>query len=223
MKVRLILAAVLVTWIPNPVDAQVFVRRDTPRRGSLEISAGATGTGGQSLPAGSAALTNPSVGQSSFTLFTVEPAIGAVVGARGGVAVYVTRALAIEGGVQFSRPQLKVRVGNDAEAAADVTSSTTITSYVFTGSVLYHFGGSRRTVPFLLLGGGHLRDVHNANELLETGTEFHGMAGVKVRFGARRKLGLRAEAGVSLRDGGFSYDDDRRVAPMVAISLLYLY
>src|SRR5690606_6430711 len=137
---------------------------------------------------------------------TSEPSLEPSLGAQGTVAVYVTRTLAIEGGVQFSRPELQVRLTGDFEDAPDVTASTTITSYLFTGSLVYHFGNSPRQVPFIAAGAGHIRDVHSGNEVLETGVEYHGKAGLKWWFGPRRTAGLRLEGGLSLRDGGFSYD-----------------
>jgi hypothetical protein len=38
-----------------------------------------------------------------------------------------------------------------------------------------------------------------------------------------RRLGLRAELGMSMRDGGFSFDEDRRLVPVASASLLYLF
>jgi hypothetical protein len=210
--------------IPALVDAQVYVRSDRPRLGTVEVSGGGTWAGGQDLTGAAATLTvNPAGGRTSFEQFDSDPTLDPAFGVQGTVAVYLTRALAIEGGVQFSRPELKVRLSNDFEDAPDVTASTMISTYVFTGSLVYHFGSSGRTVPFIAAGAGHLRDVHTSNELVETGTEFHGNAGIKMWFDRRRKLGLRAEGGLSVRDGGFSFEDERRTVPTAAVSLLYLF
>jgi hypothetical protein len=118
---------------------------------------------------------------------------------------------------------MKVQLSDDAEDAPDETATARMTSYVFSGSLLYHFGRSARTVPFVAAGAGHVRDVHSGNELVETGVEYHGKAGVKMWFNARRKLGFRAEGGLLLRSGGFDYDDERRIVPTAAVSLVYLY
>jgi hypothetical protein len=214
--------------LPAAADAQVWVGGSRPRRGSVEVSGGALVTAGQSLPAQAATLTvNPPAGLSSFELFTANPSIRPAIGAQGAVAVYLTRALALEGGVQFSRPRLEVELSGDAEDAPDLTASTAITEYVFSGSLVYHFGSSPRTVPFVAAGAGHLRDVHTGREVVETGTEYHGKVGLKMWFADPRRpqrLGLRAEAGLSVRDGGFSFDDEeRRRTPTAAVSLLYLF
>jgi hypothetical protein len=216
--------AAMVLWAPALADAQVFLRGSRPRAGSVEMSGGGLWTGGQSLSSSAAVLTgNPGSGNASIDLFETDPSLAAAIGAQGTVAVYVTRALAIEGGVQFSRPQLKIRVTGDFEDAPDVTATTTLSSYVFTGSLVYHFGNSPRRVPFIAGGAGHIRDVHSGNEVVDTGTEYHGKAGIKLWFGSRRTAGLRLEGGLSVRDGGFSYDDERRVAPVAAASFLYLF
>lgn len=221
---RALVIAVTIGCLPSGAGAQVFIGSDKPRPGTVEASGGGLFTTSQDLPARAAVLTgNPSGGLSSFEQFNTESSIGPVVGVQGTVAVYVTRALAIEGGLQFSRPQLKIELTDDTEDAPDVTASSTMTEYLFTGSLVYHFGASPRTVPFIAAGAGHLRDVHAGNDLVETGTEYHGKAGVKMWFGAVRKFGLRAEGGVSLRSGGFSFDDDRRTVPTAAVSLLYLF
>ena len=167
---------------------------------------------------------NPGAGSGSLELFTSEPSLEPVIGAQALIGVYLTRALAIEGGVQFSRPTLAVRLGDDFEDAADVTATTVITQYLFTGSVVYHFNRPGRVLPFVAAGGGHLRDVHAFNELVETGTEYHGKVGVKFWSGAgRRRVGLRAEGGVSMRNGGFNFDQNRRMVPTAAVSLAYLF
>lgn len=219
-----VIAALVILSLPAMADAQVWIGSQKPRPGSVEVSGGGFWTGGQDLPAQAATLTvNPTGGLPSFQLFSADPSLDPVIGVSGTVAVYLTRALAIEGGLQVSRPKLTVSLVDDFEDAPDVHASTTMTEYVFTGSLVYHFGGPSRTVPFVAAGAGHLRDVHVSNGLVETGTEYHGAAGVKLWFANRRKLGLRAEAGLSIRQGGFSYDEKRRIVPVAAASLLYLF
>jgi hypothetical protein len=220
-----ILVTALLLGGASDAAAQLYVGRGGPRRGAVEISGGGTWSAGQDLASRDAALTgNPGAGLSTVDLFRSEPSLDPVIGAQALVGVYVTRAVAIEGGVQFSRPTLSVQLSDDFEDAADVTATTAITQYLFTGSVLYHFGRPGRVAPFIAAGAGHLRDVHSGNELVETGTEYHGKLGVKIWTGAgRRRLGIRAEGGLSMRSGGFNFDEDRRVVPTAAVSLAYLF
>lgn len=221
---RILAVVVLLTAAPALADAQVFIRGTRPRPGSVEVSGGGLWTGGQSLPSSAAVLTgSPGVENASFELFSADPTLEPTIGALGTVAVYVTPRIAIEGGVQFARPKLTIALSDDFEDAPDLTASTTVTSYLFTGSVVYHFGRSTRNVPFVAAGAGHVRDVHAGNEVVETGMEYHGRAGVKLWFGVRRTAGLRLEAGLSLREGGFSFDEGRRFVPTAAASFLYLF
>jgi hypothetical protein len=220
---RILGAVVLLAVAPAQADAQLFLRGARPRAGSVEVSGGGLWTGGQSLPSSAAVLTDPGAGDSGFELFSADPSVDPAFGAQAAVAVYVTPKLAVEGGFQLSRPTVTVRLTDDFEDAPDVTATSTMTSYLFTGSLLYHFGASTRRVPFVAAGAGHVRDLHAGNEYVETGIEYHGRAGMKFWFGPRRTAGLRVEGGVSIRDGGFSYDDERRVVPSAAASFLYLF
>jgi len=219
------LLSVMILMGSTDAAAQVWVGRSGPRPGAVEISGGGIWTAGQDLEELGATLTpNPATGSSSFELFNSEPTLKSVIGAQALVGYYITRAFAIEGGVQYSRPTLSVRLGDDFEGAPSLTATTDITQYLFTGSAVYHFGNRPNMSPFIAVGGGHLRDVHNGNELIETGVEYHGKFGVKWGTGnGRGRLGLRAEGGLSMRSGGFTFDEDRRIVPTAAVSLAYLF
>lgn len=222
---RVFLACVLSVCGAAAADAQVFIGREVPRRGSVEIGGAAVWAGSQQLPEQAALLTpNPGTGSGSFQLFNSEPTLDATLGAQATVAVYLTPALALEGGFRFARPSLTVRLTDDFEGAPDITARSTVTQYLFTGSLVYHFGGRGRVTPFIAAGAGHARDAHGGNELVETGTEFHGTAGVKIWFATgRRKVGLRLEGGVSMIDGGFSFEEGRRSAPTAAAGIAYVF
>jgi hypothetical protein len=221
---RAVVLSLMLVMAPAVANAQVFVGGAKPRPGSAELSGGGFWMAGHTFDSAAATLTsNPSSGSSGFDLFTAEPVVDPAFGLHGALAVYLTRNLAIEGGVQFSRPKLKVTLTDDAEDADDVTATETITSYVFTGSLVYHFATTGKTVPFIAGGAGHIRDLHAGNELVETGVEYHGKVGIKSWFGRTRKYAFRAEGGISIRDGGFSFDDGTRIVPIAAASLLYLF
>ena len=212
--VATIAMASMLVCIPSLASAQVFVGGAEPRPGTVEFSGGGLWTAGQSLSSVPASMTpNPGGGQSSFELFTGEPRIGHAFGGQALLAVYLTRSLALEGGFQYSRPTLEVELADDFEDAPNVTASSTINSYLFTGSLVYHFTTRGNTVPFIAGGAGHIRDAAAGNEVVETGIEYHGTVGVKSWFGRVRKWGWRAEAGISVRDGGLSFEDDVRIAP----------
>ena len=73
-------------------------------------------------------------------------------------------------------------------------------------------------------GAGYLRELHEGNQLVETGVEYHATAGLKYWLGSgEHRFGLRFEAGLSAREGGLDNEDGRRVQPMVAAGLSYLF
>lgn len=208
-------------------SAQVGFGRETPRAGSWEVGGAATWTRGFSGVDRTAELTRNGELAGGFDLFTTDSRIGGGAGAGATLAFYLSRTVALEAGGRYSRPRLAVRLSGDAEDAAAVTAEETLTRYVFTGSVVLHLRRAAvapRAVPFVAAGAGYIRELHQGNELIETGTEFHAAAGFKYWFGAaRRRVGVRGEAGLSVRDGGFDFKDERRMLPMAAASLIYLF
>jgi hypothetical protein len=140
----------------------------------------------------------------------------------------VTRAIAIEGGVRYSKPRLRTRLTSDFEEAEPTTAEETLSQYQFDGSLVVHLTNltfaAGRAIPFVLGGAGHVRDLHERGELVETGTEFHGGGGLKWWFGSgSRRLGLRIEARVTSREGGFDLGEERRTSPSAGVSLAYLF
>ena len=210
----------------SSAHAQVYLGREFPQAGSVEAGAGGAWTQGFDLTSSDADLTR-SGGTNPFTLFSADGSVGAFPGAYAKVGVYLSRAIAVEAGLRYAKPTLSYDLSGDAESADDVTASETVSHYVFDGSVLFHFtdasfaGG--RGVPFVSAGGGYIRELHEGDELVETGNEIHATLGVKYWFGAaRRRMGLRVEAGVSSRAGGFD-GDERRTLPVALGGLTFLF
>jgi len=229
----LLAAAIGITMIlallPAPAAAQVRYQARTPRRGSSELSGGLVWSGALDFGTRTADETrNINTGQGAFPLFSTASRVPAVAGVQGRLGIYLSRAVAIEGGVQYSRPRLSTLVSADAEQAPDVTVSETLTRYIVDGSILFHLTGlsfaGGRGMPFLSGGGGYLRELHSGNELMESGREYHAGAGIKVWFSDRpRRLGFRADIGASIRDGGVDFDPGRRTVPTAGVSLAYLF
>jgi hypothetical protein len=219
----LCLAAAAVT----PAAGQVYIGGDGPRRGSIEVSGGGTWASGFDLPTLDARLTR-AVESAGFDLFSVSGRVEGFPGVQVRVGVYLSPTISVEGGARYARPRLAFDLSGDAESAEDTTATETLSHYVFDGSVLFHFpkasfsGG--RGVPFLSAGGGYLRELHDGNELVETGNEIHATAGVKYWFGTgRRRWGLRGEAGLSSRQDGFDRDGGRRTLPLVQGGVTFLF
>jgi hypothetical protein len=223
--------AVAVVVCASAAGAQVrrpFVYRETPHAGSWEIGGGITWIGGFTGPTSTAELTRNGQSSGGFDLFTAEGELQGRPGARATLAVFLSRRVAVEGGFRFSQPVVSYRLSGDAEEAPDVTAHENLTRYLFTGSFVVHLrqmSPGVSAVPFVAAGAGYVRDLHQGNELMETGREFHGVVGLKYWFNstAPRRLGIRAEAGVSMTDGGFDFSDKSRTVPIVAASLVYLF
>jgi hypothetical protein len=220
-------AGVLLT-VALPASGQMrrIQNRVTPRAGSWEIAGGITWTGGISGPTAAAELTRNGGASGGYDLFSAEGNIKNGIGAGATLGVYVSRTLAFEGGLRFSQPRLTYRLTGDVEDAQSLSAEEKLTRYVFTGSVVLHLRDmvpGRRAIPFVSAGAGYIRDLHERNELIETGTEFHFTGGVKYWFGPQPKLGIRGEAGVSLSDGGFDFKDKSRTLTIASASIVYLF
>jgi hypothetical protein len=130
----------------------------------------------------------------------------------------------VEGGIRLTRPVYEVRVSGDVENAADITIEETLSQYLFDGSLVWQFSHGGRAVPFVFGGAGYLRELHEEDALVEEGVEYHAGAGLKWWFGqGGRRFGVRGEAGISIRDGGFDFKDSQRVVPVVGGSLIYSF
>jgi hypothetical protein len=230
-------AAVVACWALGalPVEAQTrrpipqLQTRPTPRAGSWEVSGSYLFVSGYDLGTANADLTrNTTTGSGTFTQFVADSSIEPAHALVGRLAYYFSPRLAVEGGVRFGRPVYLVRLSGDSEEAPDVSAEETLHQYVFDASVLWHFSRASltrsRMVPFVYGGGGYLRELHENQQLIETGTEYHAGAGLKYWFGTgRRRFGLRGEGGLSFRDGGFDFEENVRIVPTVGAALIYLF
>jgi hypothetical protein len=223
----LAIAGILVPAVPVTAEAQIYVGREAPHRGSIEVGGGGTFLPGFEMGGRTAELTT-SAATGRFELFTTESRVSGFPGASARVAYYLSSAVSIEGMVRYARPQISVRLDGDAESASPVTATEAASHYVFGGSLVLDlrqaaFAGGR-AVPFLSGGAGHLRELHEGNQLVETGTEFHGTAGLKYWLGSGdRRFGVRVEAGFSGREKGFDDEEGRRLLPMVLGGVSYLF
>jgi hypothetical protein len=79
-------------------------------------------------------------------------------------------------------------------------------------------------VPFVSGGAGYLRQLHEDNAEVVSGSEIHGGGGVKIWMGSgARRFGVRIDAGVSSRSNSISFEEKRRILPTVAFGVSYLF
>jgi hypothetical protein len=216
------LALFLVGCVVTPAMAQPGAAAG-PRPGRLELSGGGVFVGGYGLGESKAELT-PNSGSSEFEEFTTHNRVRPAFGVQARIGFVVTPAIVVEGGIRLTRPVFEVRVSGDVENAADITIEETLSQYLFDGSLVWQFSHGGRAVPFVYGGAGYLRELHEEDALVEEGVEYHAGAGLKWWFGqGGRRFGVRGEAGISIRDGGFDFKDGQRVVPVVGGSLIYSF
>jgi hypothetical protein len=218
---------VAVLCLASTAEAQVYMGRDAPRRGMFEASGGGLFTSGFDMGSLTAELTR-STTTDRFDLFTSETEVAGFPGGFVRLGLYLSDSVSIEGGMRYSRPVLSVRLSGDAESGPNVTAEETLSHYLFEGSLVWHLRhlsfASGRAIPYLAGGGGYLRELHEENQLVETGQEYHALGGLKYWFGSRvRRFGLRIEGGVSARKKGFDSADEMRPLPVAFGGLSYLF
>ena len=219
---RIMIQVAIALSAAAPAVAQSGGQASVSGPGRWELTGGGVLIGGYELGERSAELT-PNTGSSSFEEFTTDNTVKPAFGLQARIGFVVTPALTIEGGFRFARPVYEVRISGDVEDAPDTTAEETLSQYLFDGSIVWHLGKGR-AVPFLFGGAGYLRELHEDDALLEEGLEYHAGGGIKWWFGeGRRGVGVRAEAGVSIRDGGFDFKDGQRIVPTAGGFLFYAF
>jgi len=220
---------VLLAANASPARAQIYLGTDTPHLGSWELGGGLVWSKGYDLGTRCAEETrNPGTGTGGFCLFQTASEVAAPTGGVVRLGFYVSPAISVEGSGQYLRPLVSTRLTGDAEQAPETTASETLTRIIVDGSVVFHirrltFAGGR-AVPFVAGGAGYLRELHQGNELIETGTTYHAGGGLQFWLGqGAHRFGVRADIGASIRDGGFDFGENRRTLPTAGVSLVYLF
>jgi hypothetical protein len=197
--------------------------------GRFEIAAGGFWAGPVSMGEADATETAPNA--TRFRLFASESSLASAIGFEGRVGVRLTTALQLEGSASYAAPTLRSRIRSDAEGIPDVTLAEIVNQWTIEAALVAHLARWRfgtRSVPFLSVGVGYLREVHEGGTLVDTGRTFQGGGGVSVllkRTGERRlkSAGLRLGARGSVRAGGGGFDNRVRVSPLVDVSLFLRY
>ena len=197
-----------------------------PWRPVFEIAAGWTGA--SDLGRVDATTRGALVGAATapaFRLFSTESELGATLAAGVSVALPVSRQWAVAVRGSAARPTLSTRISADAEGAPSVEATETVSDYTVDLSVLYQLPrlGGRRARPYLVAGGGYLRQLHEDNALVDTGRTWHGGGGLRwwLRGGdqSTRAVGLTGEVRWVWRSGGITFEDGARAMPAAALGL----
>lgn len=193
--------------------------RPAPR---VVIGAGITGAGGGSLGSTDATYQQPN--GTPYVLFTMTRRVTSGLGLIGHLQVRVTRHVWIEGSGAWTAPHLETAITNDVEAAA-ATASQRVSQFQAGGGLIYVVRPEARVRPFFRIAGGWLRQLSDDQTLHQDGWSGDAGGGVQYVWADRRGrftlYGLRADAGVSVRDGGLPLVARQRlVTPVASVTLM---
>lgn len=215
----LITAGVLSWSVAFPAIAAAQAETRAVRPPTVELGGGIGWVGQADAGTRDASMTANALGEAAPVRFfsasgkTRSGAVGI-----GTLGINVSPRFGFEGGFQFSRPSLSVRVGQDVEETPAVTvEGTSFEQYAGEGNFVYHFNNSRfdnrKTVPFVLAGAGVLRQKAD-DGTTETGTIYQAGLGFKwlsSLSNTRRAqgLGMRLDVRYIFRNGGFDFEDEQ--------------
>jgi hypothetical protein len=140
--------------------------------GRLQVGVGAGWLGGSSFGEQPADLRAASGGP--YRLFDSENDLISTGSFETRVGVALTARYAIEGRAALSKPELRSVISSDAEATGSFTIAESIDQYVFDGGVVIRLAGlNGGLAPFATAGAGYVRQLHEGQELVETGHLFY--------------------------------------------------
>lgn len=216
-------------WMAILAAAGPAGAQDAPslRPKHVTIGAGLAWSGAYDIGVATAQLRGNAPGPTAppFTLFRADSHLTKTTMPDVRVGIAITRRLAFEGGASLSRPHVGVRIAGDAEAPQQALIGEELGQYLFEGGMTWQppitFG--RSLAPFVSLGGGHLRQLHEDQTLAETGEIYYAGGGARYwlrgRSGATKALGLRADARVNIRKRGIDFENKARTYPTFALAL----
>lgn len=220
MTVRTVLPWLIVPLLVGTASAQ-SAEPPSLRAHRATVIAGVTWSGSYPIGSANAILRTSAVGATPppFTLFSAASTVESIAGFEGRVGFTLTRDLAVEVGGTFARPKLSIAVSADPEAASQVLEGEELQQYVFDAGAVWQlpFRLGRRARPFVSGGSGYLRQLHHGRTLVEDGQIYYAGAGLRYWMrggdGARRSLGLRADARATWKKDGIDFDNRTRRFP----------
>ena len=195
------------------------------RDNRVTINAGLTWLGGYDVGASTAQLRGNGTGATPppFSLFTADSGFSTTTAPELRVGVSLTPRLTIEGGVSLSHPRIGVTITGDPETASQELPGEEVQQYVFDGGLSWQLPipMGRRLAPFVMAGGGYLRQLHEDRTLAETGRIYYAGGGARYWLrGGRdraRPIGLRREFRINMRSNGIDFEDQSRTYPSFSV------
>ena len=192
--------------------------------GRIEVDAGGGLLGGAALGSADANLLANAPARQPFRLFTADSRVDPAPTWHVRAGFAFSRRFAVEGGLVVSHPDIRTSLSEDSEGAPALTIAEQVDQYFLEGGLvimLDELQVGSRTVPYAVVGGGYLRQLHEGLTVIEHGQVYHAGGGIKHWLVARargriRAVGLRADARLYLLASGISFDAGPR--PHGAIS-----
>jgi hypothetical protein len=186
----------------QPDEAVSAVQRAD--RVALSVLGGIVG-GGDLGSTTAGMLTNGVPTGAQTSLFTTRTEISQAPVFEGRVGVRLGRGFWVEGGIGYAQPTFAVEISADVEGAPNVTATSRLTQVIGDVGLQYRWQTSRVS-PFVLGGGGYLRQLDEPRTTADTGWVAYGGGGVLVRLtrqpGFWSHVALRGDVRVLwLRDG----------------------
>jgi hypothetical protein len=191
----------------------------------VEASVGLLWIGQQ--PLGSSQANETVAAGTTTPLFSTSSTLAGAAGIEGRIGVRLTDSLVAEAEGSYLKPQLMVAISGDTEGAAATTATETTQQVTIGGGVSWFpldGGSSARFAPFVNAGAGYLRQLHDQNTLVQTGSFVQFGAGATYLLSTRRHFhakssGIRLDVHASRFTKGVAFDDRGRVAPAFGASL----
>lgn len=220
-SVAVFLLAGVVGLCAAPARAQAAA----PPASRLDVGIGLLWMGQQ--PLGSKTANETTGAGGTLPLFNTSSELAGAAGLAARVGVHVARAVVVEAEASYLMPQLRIAVSGDSEGAAAVTATERVQQFTVGGNVRWSVPVGRRwprVTPFVLGGGGYLRQLHDQATLVETGRFYQFGGGATYLLGAGRHfhtkgVGVRADARAIVRSQGVALDGGARTSPSFGASV----
>jgi hypothetical protein len=198
------------------------------RPGHAMVDASLVWAGGYDVGSATAQLRGNAPGATAppFTLLRADSRVTPASAALIRVGVALTRTVAIELSASRARPRIGVAISADAEAPVQQLPGETLQQYQFEGGLNWQLPiRAGRMVPFVSIGGGHLRQLHEDRTLAETGQVYYAGGGARywLRGGTGASgpwpLGVRSDLRMTLRRKGIDFENTMRTYLSVSLAL----
>jgi opacity protein-like surface antigen len=221
-----------VAWAMASVVAALLIAAPAPASGQqaesarVSIAAGLRWFGEVSAGRNNGVETTASGG--SYQLFQSETALASAASLETSLALRLSRVLRAEVSASYGSVDLRTQISSDVEGIPDVEASESVGQFTLEAAAIVAITAWRlpgRALPYVTVGGGYLRHVHEGRTFAETGAVYHAGGGVDVPLGESRRgriktAGLRFDARAVARKGGVQFDDRMHATASLAASFV---